>query len=57
MVIVQVFAPDVTLSVNARLAIRKRVDLFEANISANKISLPLRAGVTLKENTIAAPKI
>ena len=42
---------------NARLAIRQRVDLFEANISANKISLPLRAGVTLKENTITAPKI
>ena len=42
---------------NARLAIRQRVDLFEANISANKISLPLRAGATLKENTITAPKI
>ena len=25
---------------NARLAIRQRFDLFEANISANKISLP-----------------
>ena len=34
-----------------------RVDLFEANISANKISLPLKAGATLKENTITAPKI
>ena len=42
---------------NASRAIRQRVDLFEANISANKISVPLRAGVTLKENTITAPKI
>ena len=42
---------------NARLAIRQRVDLFEANISANKISVPLRAGATLKENTVTAPKI
>ena len=25
---------------NARLAIRRRADLFEANISANKISVP-----------------
>ena len=36
MVIVQMFAPDVTLSVNARLVIRKRTDLLEAN------TLPLR---------------
>ena len=42
---------------NARLAIRQRVYLFEANISVNKISLPLRAGATLKANTITAPKI
>ena len=26
--------------INTRLAIRQRADLFEANISANKISLP-----------------
>ena len=31
MVIAQMFAPDVTLSVNARLAIRKRAGLLEAN--------------------------
>ena len=31
MVIVQMFAPDVTLSVNARLEIQKRADLLEAN--------------------------
>ena len=42
---------------DARLAILQRVDFFEDNISANKISLPLRAGATLKENTITAPKI
>jgi len=31
LVIVQMFAPDVTLKVKARLAIRKRADLSEAN--------------------------
>ena len=36
MVIVQIFAPDVILSVNARLAIRKRVDLLEATLPQRK---------------------
>ena len=34
---------------NARLAIRQRADLFEANISANKISLPQGHSYTEKE--------
>ena len=43
---------------NARLAIRQRFDLFEANISANKISRPqARARTRLKENTVTASKI
>ena len=38
---------------NARLAILQRADLFEANISANKISLPpKRTG-----NSFTAPKV
>lgn len=43
---------------SARLAIRQRDDLFEANISANKISRPqARARTRLKENTVTASKI
>ena len=34
---------------NARLAIRQRADLFEANISANKINLPQGHSYTEKE--------
>ena len=36
--------------VNARLAVRQRADLFEANISANKISLPQGQRYTKKSN-------
>ena len=35
---------------------RQRADLFDTNISANKIAF-LRARTTLKENTLTAPKI
>ena len=34
---------------NARLAIEQRADLFEANISANKINLPQGQSYTEKE--------
>ena len=34
---------------NARLAIGQRADLFEANISANKINLPQGHSYTEKE--------
>ena len=36
MVIVQMFSPDVTLSVNARLAIQERADLLEATLPQRK---------------------
>ena len=34
---------------NARLAVRQRADLFEVNISANKISLPQGQSYTEKK--------
>ena len=40
---------EIETKLNARLAIRQRTDLFEANISANIISLPQGQGYTGRE--------